>query len=286
METQAYYARVGFFVLTGLLGTILFALWLSQTTFTKAQNHFDIFFKGRVTGLKEGASVEYRGVPIGKVDQILIHPDKVEPIQVVVSIDAKLPIKEDAVATLETQGLTGVSYIQIAGSTKNSPPLKILEGRNRAIIPSKSSLFEEVSDTLPQLLYQANNVIKELKGIFSEDNQESFSKILKNIERITDVFAPDGKNKRSIMDEMSKTLTVIDETLLEFKKTSVDFQNILNDNRSSIKGFSSTGLDSFNKFLIEGRDTLSSLRRLSNSLERSPKQFFFSDPTSQGVPTR
>lgn len=285
METQAHYARVGFFVLTGLMGTILFALWLSQTTFTHDQNHYDIFFKGHVTGLKEGASVEYRGVPIGTVDHIFIHPDRAEPIQVSVSIDAKIPIKEDAIATLETQGLTGVSYIQIAGSTKNSPPLKIREGRNLAIIPSKSSLFEEVSDSLPQLLYQANSVIKELKVVFNEENQKAFSQILKNIEHITEIFAPSKTDKLSFIGEMNKTMGIIDETLIEIKKTSQDIQGLLNENRSNIKGFSSLGLDSFNKFLIEGREAMSSIRRLSNSLERSPKEFLFHD-SSQGVPTR
>lgn len=286
METQAHYTRVGFFVITGLISTIVFALWLSQTSFYQKQTLYDIFFKGRITGLKEGSVVEFRGVPIGSVKDIHINSDN--RIHVSVSIDSSIHLKQDAVASLETQGLTGISHIQIEGSTKNSPPIKILEGNKRPIIPSKSSLLEEVTNTLPKLLGEVSAVAKELRTFLNDENRKAFTNILHNIDQVSQFFVPEKGDKEAFFKQLHTTMDNIDATLKEFKmasseikKTGQEFQFILKDNRNSIP----TGLNSFNKFLVEGQETLSSLRRVTDSLEESPKQFFFHD-SSKGVPTR
>lgn len=282
METQAHYTRVGFFVIVGMIATIVFALWLSQLSFHQNKTDYDIYFKGRITGLKEGSSVEFRGVPIGTVKKIRIDPDNL--IRVLVAIDSSISLRQDAIASLETQGLTGISYIQIEGGKQNSPPLKAITGHRRPIIPSKSSLLEEVSDTLPQLLGQVSLFAKELRALLSEENRTSITNTLHNLEQISHFFAPEKEEKKSFYQQIHETMKNVNEAVNEVKKAGKEFQFILKDNRTSIRDFSSSGLDSFNKFLIEGQETLSSLRRIADGLTQSPTQFLFPD-SSQGVPT-
>lgn len=285
METHANYARIGAFVLFGSLGSILFVLWLSQSNFGHSQIFYDIFFKGSVAGLKVGSAVQYRGVPIGTVKEVLIPPQNVEEIQVIIAIKDKAIIKADMIASLESQGLTGISYVQIQGGLKDSPQLEIEGNQLRPIIPSKVSLVEEISKSAPELLKQANYLVKEMQSMFGDDNRETISKTIKNIERITEFLTPSKEAKDTVLKDMSKTMDTVWDTLAEFRTMSKELKDILKENRQGIRGFSSTGLESFNKFLTEGQETMMSLRRVTDSLERSPSRFFYNDP-NQGVPTK
>lgn len=285
METHANYTRIGFFVLFGFIGTIMFILWLSQSSFSYTQTYYDIFFKGSVSGLKVGSAVQYRGVPIGIVKDVFIPSRNVEEIQVVIAVKNKAIIKSDMIASLESQGLTGISYVQIQGGSKDSPNLEIKEEQQRPVIPSKTSLVEELSTSVPHILKNINDLIGEMHGLFNKENRASLSKAISHIERITEFLTPSTNAKENVMKDMSKTMDTVWDTLSEFKTMSKELKEILKENRQGIKGFSSTGVESFNKFLSEGQETMMSLKRVTTALERSPSRFFYNDP-NQGVPTK
>lgn len=274
METRANYVLVGSFVLTGFLGMIIFLVWLSNANFGESVRLYDIYFKGSVTGLKQDSSVQYRGVPVGTVKSIRIDPRNVEIIRVRVAIDHRVKLREDVIATLETQGITGLSFVQIIGGTTTSPLLVAKEGRKYPIIPAKSSLLEEVAGSVPELLASANKLIKDMQRFLTDENCQSFSKIVQNIETITSYLSP--KNKKN------SPLIAINESANSIEKTMKQLKEVLQENRSGLKDFSSNGLDAFTKLLNEGSDALSSIKRVSESLERSPSRFLYNDPR-QGV---
>lgn len=285
METHANYTRIGFFVLFGFIGTIMFVLWLSQSSFGHGQVYYDIFFKGSVSGLKIGSEVHYRGVPIGKVEDVSIPPENVEEIEVIIAVKNKAIIKSDMIASLESQGLTGISYIQIQGGSKDSPVLEKEQTQERAVIPSKVSLVEELSTSIPAIIKNVNDLIREMRGLFNEENHASLTKTLNHMERITDFLTPSTSAKETVIKDMNKTMDTVWDTLSEFRTMSKELKEILKENRQGIRGFSSSGFDSFHKFLSDGQETLSSLRRVTEALERSPSRFFYNDP-NQGVPTK
>lgn len=71
MEKDKSYVRLGLFVTVtvAILAAILFLLGgrsLFEPTFT-----FETYFKGSVAGLEIGAPVSYRGIPLGRVSEIL-----------------------------------------------------------------------------------------------------------------------------------------------------------------------------------------------------------------------
>jgi len=80
------------------------------------------YFTGDVTGLGVGSAVRYRGVPVGTVRDIRLDPTNVEQVQVLMDVSADAPIKEDTIAQLALQGITGVAFIQLTGG--QIPPLR------------------------------------------------------------------------------------------------------------------------------------------------------------------
>src|SRR4030088_3473779 len=115
METRANYVAVGAFVLAVVALGFAAVLWLARAQLTTQYATYDIYFTGPVSGLRDGATVEYNGVPAGRVKEIRIDPGNVEQIRVTVEIENNVIIKQDARANLETNILSGVSYVQNAG---------------------------------------------------------------------------------------------------------------------------------------------------------------------------
>ncbi|MBX3457820.1 MAG: MCE family protein [Candidatus Paracaedibacteraceae bacterium] len=278
METHVNYLRVGSFVIGGFLAMIAFILWLNKFGFGENVQTYHIYFTGAVSGLKSGNAVQYRGVPIGKVSKIEIDPKNVERIMVSVKIDKKVLIKEDMIASLETYGLTGISYIQINGGTAAAKNINTSNGI--PVIKSKSSLLEQVSGTLPDILKKMDGLVSDIRSMFSDENREAFSQVLKNISEITAYFKPKegDKSKDTFLFELTQAIANLNTVLREFSL-------LINDNKTGLREFTTTGLNSFTRFMTEGRESLAAIRRVSESLERSPSRFFYNDP-KEGVPVR
>lgn len=277
METRANYALVGGFVLAGFLTIIIFLVWLSKVNLGESYQTYDIYFHGTVTGLKKGATVQYRGVPIGNVKDIIIDPEDVETIEVRISVENKVKLREGVTASLETQGLTGIAFVQIKGGTSNSPVLKAKPGQKHPVIPAKTSLLEEVAGSVPEILTMTTHLIKQLQDVLSDENREALKKAIQNIEDITSYLAPRGKQK-GLLDDMKNSISSIDIAMKEFRQVIVE-------NRANFKKFSTNGFDSLTKFMNEGRDAMATIKRVGESLERSPSRFFYNDP-KQGVRPR
>ncbi|MDC4206340.1 MAG: MlaD family protein [Candidatus Manganitrophus sp.] len=122
MEAKVNYARVGLFVV--LLGAALVVLliWLGRRESRQVYDHYDVYVRESVTGLNIGASVKYLGVDIGYLKEMVIDPENPEQLRLTLSVSEETPVKEDTVAFLEFQGLTGVAVVNLAGGGRESPP--------------------------------------------------------------------------------------------------------------------------------------------------------------------
>jgi phospholipid/cholesterol/gamma-HCH transport system substrate-binding protein len=274
METRANYTTVGAFVVFFLIAIVTFILWLTRVDFSRNATEYDIYFSRSVTGLKEGGSVLYRGVPVGTVKDIALDPSNVERIKVTILIEGGVPIKEDAFASLEIQGITGVAYIQLNGGTINAPPLRVRSGHYRAIIPARSSVFEEVTASLPAVLHQISKTFEEIRPLFNDDNRQAFGESLKNIHTITKALAPVPGKDNDIHD----LVLSMKEGVQEVRLLVADMKSVLKDSRGGIHNFTETGLPALTQFLTEGKEALSTIRRLGESIERSPSRFIYHDP--------
>ena len=67
METKANYVLIGAFTLGVVAFLLLFALWAARWSSQQAWDFYDVVFTEAVTGLSEGASVQYNGIAVGTV---------------------------------------------------------------------------------------------------------------------------------------------------------------------------------------------------------------------------
>ncbi len=65
-----------------------------------------------ISGLKQGAVVEIAGVRVGRVLDIDLDPDEYSA-EIVMSIDERVRLQEDAIASIRTQGIIGDKFVKI-----------------------------------------------------------------------------------------------------------------------------------------------------------------------------
>ena len=162
MATPARLAGVGVFVLGGLA---LFALGLfmigdRQMAFARKFTVYTEFTK--VTGLQPGAVVRILGAKAGTITQILPPSTPSEKFRVRLEIAESLHqlVRVDSIATIETEGLVGGSYLGIGRGTDAAPPV----GPD-ATIGSKEPF--EISDLMQQMgdtITKVNQTIDDMKG--------------------------------------------------------------------------------------------------------------------------
>src|SRR4051812_33568951 len=124
MDSKVNFAAVGVFVIG--LGAVLVAaiLWLAAGgELHKKADLYQSLSNESVAGLNLNAPVKYRGVDVGKVKDIQLVPDNPQQVQLVFAIEHGTPIRTDTIATLTTQGLTGIAFIELSGGSPNAPPL-------------------------------------------------------------------------------------------------------------------------------------------------------------------
>jgi phospholipid/cholesterol/gamma-HCH transport system substrate-binding protein len=103
---------VGLFLLAGFLCFGYLALQLGEVSiFAGEKNYTLIADFDSISGLKEGAMLEIAGVNIGKVSRLMLSGDG--RARVYLQIPNELVIRDDAMASVRTQGIIGDKYIRI-----------------------------------------------------------------------------------------------------------------------------------------------------------------------------
>ncbi|MDA1324356.1 MAG: MlaD family protein [Proteobacteria bacterium] len=320
METRASYILVGSFVLGLIAALVGVAVWLAGVELGKKPTNYLTYLTGDVTGLGVGSPVRYRGVPVGSVRDIKLDPENVERVRVLMEVSVDTPIKEDTIAQIALQGITGVAFIQLTGGTRTAARLRAADGKI-PVITSQQSVLQEVLGKLPQIVEKAVLVADRLGDLFNKQNLDIISATLANLETFTgslgskkgelqlllrdgreaansltaainDIRAATnnlGKRVVPFMDKSEQTMTKLQETMADIRQAATTInriaasaQGLVDDNRGPIRDFSQSGLYEFSQFISEARILVDSLTRLANRIERDPTNFLFGD-SQKGV---
>jgi phospholipid/cholesterol/gamma-HCH transport system substrate-binding protein len=295
METRASHVLIGTFLLL-LVGALFgFVIWLARFD-RGASQEYDIFFRGSVTGLAEGAPVRFRGVPIGQVRKIALMPDDPGVVRVRALVNDDAPILRGATATLELQGLTGVAFVQIEGGFRGQPRIMPEPGQSVAVIPSRPSAFQSLFQNAPQLIEQATVAVNRLGILLNESNRKNFAQTLANINTVTGGLAKKTPQLEKTIDSLTTTMDelrtaassidtlaksangpvsqqlpkLLDETRMVMQGADdaiKDLKTMLKSGQPAVAGLSETTVPEMNKLMAELRALTRSLQSTAERLE-------------------
>ncbi len=274
METKANYVAVGAFVLVCILGLVVTLLWLAGIQYSQEYDYFQTYFKGPVTGLGKGTTVRYNGIDVGRVDNLEFNPNDPQSVIVTLQVQQGLNIRQDSQASIESQGLTGGSYVEIDGGTANSPLLTAQPGQRYPVIKAKPSTLQVLEESAPRLVAKLNLAADRVNDLLSDQNRKALAGILANLNQTTTTLAQRSgdidttlRNISDMSRKLSPLLTDADQGINKFGKLSGDADALVK----------SPALSDISDLTADMKKLLGSLTRLSDQLDRQPTKLLFGD---------
>lgn len=263
METKANYLMIGGFVLGVMVLAFIFVFWM--TNLAGGGKRYYIVFDGSVAGLTTGASVGFNGIKVGEVQTLALDPSDARKVQVLISVHADTPVRQNSHASMQSLGLTGGTGIQISAGTPESPFLVATAKDPIPVIPADRGGGQGLFDAAPAVMNNANALLLRLNDLVAE-NQDSIHKTLSNVETVTTMLA-------ERKDDIAQTITDIQGAAQSFKDLSGKLEVSLGENLEGVTRTAKDSLQEFGNFMREGRRAAATFNRVLEKLEANPRSF-------------
>ena len=302
MEEKVNFAVVGAFVLVLSAALIGGVLWLSSgKSYRTVYDVYQTYMRESVAGLNLNAPVRYRGVEVGRVQKIALAPGNVEQVQLTLNIQRGTPVKVDTIAVLQTQGLTGLAFVELTGGSRDSPVLKVQKGGKYPVIQAGPSLMTRLDTAVTAVLTNLNKTSENFNALMNEDNRRAVRNTLKDIELLSHTLAARSatidagltnaartmENTARLTDELpqlaqrvQRSADAFDRMANELARAGASANSTLDDTRQ----FTGETLPEVHQLVIELRDLTGSLRHFSDELEQNPSMLLYGKPVAQRGP--
>ncbi|MBY0483222.1 MlaD family protein [Nitrosomonas sp.] len=257
MENRAHALVAGIFVIFLSITVTFVAMWFSGNNIQR--NSYLVVTKESVSGLNPQSAVHYRGVNIGKVENIEFDPDNPHQILIQISVDENVRLQNTIYAQLGYQGVTGLAYIQLNDNGIGNEQLP-----SDAQIPMRRSLLDEVTGSGQDLLSNVNQLVLKLHQLLDDQNQTHVSKILQNIEKATRNFDGIAGRLQPVLESVTE-LSTQSATLVKHLDQLLGEINITVAKINQKEGI----FDSLSHSTQELATTIPELRKVSNSIARN-----------------
>lgn len=306
MESKVNFAVVGAFVIVLVAAMIGGTLWLASGSYRRqAYDTYETHMSESVSGLKVNAAVRYRGVDVGRVRGIMLAPGNVELVRVTLDIERGTPVKVDTVATLQTQGLTGIAFIELNGGHKESAALQAAAGQPVPVIASRPSLLGRLETATPVLMASLARIGDNLNEVLDEPNRRALRSTLADLATLTQTLARRAStidaallSSARTMDNAARVSAQLPPLVQRFERSADALERMASDvsqasagarstldsargafdsargtldgSRADVAQFTAAALPEARELLVELRGLTATMNRVADEVERNP----------------
>jgi len=282
---------VGLFIIAGSLIAAVAIIWVGATRYFQAGKQYVTYFDESVQGLQKDSEVKYRGVTVGRVDDIRIAPDN-RLIAVIMNISMREEAVKNLVAQLQLTGITGLVFVNLdlqkPEDLEITPKIDFVS--EYPVIPSKPSEYKRLLGSVEEIVNKIKELdlkavseqvkatvgaiekfveSKEMKGIMA--NVEAATTNLKNISAQIDKVVTEG--------HVQKTMVEVRATLERARNLFAGLRKDLDEVKlPQIGGRTRSLLAEVEATTAKLKDTSDKLGQLAERLEYQPSDLLFGKP--------
>ena len=291
METKVNYTLVGAFVVLLTAGFIGSVLWLvSGKAYHTRFDTYVAYFDESVAGLGRNAPVRYRGVDIGHVRQIALDADRPQQVRVVLEIEPAVPLYSDTVATLRSQGLTGLVHVELSGGTPGKAR-RLVPGTPPPVLVTGPSLLVRLDGAVSQLIATLNRTADGVNTLLEPDNRKALKQLLTDLAAVsatlsaqrprierglqqavltTEQTAAASAELPRLLERIGRSADAVDQLAIDLRSTSRQTRDLFGQAARDASRFSGETLPELARLTQEMRDLTQSLRRTAEAVEQQP----------------
>lgn len=296
MVSKAAKIRLGLFLSVGISILVLFFIVVAGRHLMQSQDIYFIEFENySVSGLNVGGTVNYNGIPVGRIEEIKIKPNDVTKVVLKVGLDKGTPIKSDSEAILIWVGITGVKAVEIRGGTNQAADLKPKSFIRRGVsslddISTRALTIAEKIDVIATNISSMTNPENQanLAGILGKTNsilaatETDLASTLQSLSVLAANAAEMSRKLNSSLDRVNNVLTSaeLDSLVANINNISAqlkaaDLQNLISQ-LSETTSKTGSMVSNVDRLLISNRanltEILESLREASENLNEFSRQ--------------
>jgi phospholipid/cholesterol/gamma-HCH transport system substrate-binding protein len=159
MNNKVNYTAIGISVIFSIFLILGFSYWLLKPSHEKTMRTYNIYFDESVLGLNIDAPIRYNGISVGKVTKLQINPSNMQQVEVQISIFKNTPINTSTTAKLTSQGITGLSFINLSVSDVLAKEIKLQNGEKYPVIKTIQSMYSKLEDSFGSVTDKLSNTL-------------------------------------------------------------------------------------------------------------------------------
>ncbi len=289
MENKAHAMAAGAFVLVVTALLVMLAVWLTRDN--TQRDLYEMSTGESVSGLQPQAAVRFRGVPVGKVELIGFDTKVKGNVLIRVSIDRSAPVTKSTFATVASQGVTGLGFIQL-DDDDSSPERLVPNDEDPPRIPLKPGGLDKLLKQSDVIFDQVEQASTRLNKLLSDENQAavtsaitqlgeaagSLNRVAKGLEPTVATLpglSRDAtvtlKSVKTAADDVSTTATRLNAKGGTLDKLSEGGTALA----AGVETFSAGTLPKLSEVADETARTMRQLRRTVNAVDDNPQSLIF-----------
>ena len=298
MENKAHALAAGAFVLvvTALLAVL--AIWLTRDSGERVM--YELSTRQTISGLQPQAAVRFRGVPVGKVEAIGFDSKIQSNVLIRISVEQGTPITKSTFATISSQGVTGLGFIQLEDKGESSELLATNDA-DPARIPLQPGLVDKLLRQSEVIFDQIETASNRVNRLLSDENQKAFNTALTQlgeaaggINRVAQGLEPTVaglpklsrdtsaalKSMQNAADEVTVTAKSLNAPDGPLDKLTQGGQALA----SGVETFSAATLPKLGEVADETARAMRQLRRTVSAVDDNPQSLIFGNGPPQPGP--
>lgn len=261
MENRSHALLAGLFVLLLAAAAAVAAVWLGRKDVV--YKPYVLVSKYPVAGLSVQSQVRYQGMAVGQVQGLSIDRDEPGTIRVQIGVVPDTPITKGTWAEIATQGVTGISNIDLRDDG-GQPEHVISSAADPYEIPVRPGFFQKLQSAGVGMLEDGEAVLDDLREFVSEENATRFRLLLDNAEKLSANLNQSVVKLKPTLDALPSVITRLDQTLAKFDQIGSDVTGLTQSAQKTIDYLNST-----NGPLRLATQSLAQLQRAAAQLQSS-----------------
>ena len=289
MENKAHALIAGAFVVLVTALLALLAIWLTRDN--TERNLYEMSTSETVSGLQPQATVRYRGVAVGKVERIGFDEKVKGNVLIRVSIDEAAPVTRSTFATVASQGVTGLGFIQLDDDGSSSqrlvpndddpPRIPLKQGGLDKLLKQGGVIFdqaEQATTRINQLLSAQNEAAINTAVTQLAEAAGSINRVAKALEPAVATLPALSKDAQAALRSVKSVTDEVSLTARRLNEQGGPLDRLKDGGAALAAGvetFSAATLPKLGEVADETARTMRQLRRTVNAVDDNPQALIF-----------
>lgn len=216
MERGVNYIFIGACFMLSLIGFVVFIFWFGESGFFKDEVRIYKSYTKRPLAIKADSLIKYKGINVGRVQNINFKDNNFEEIEITLEIRKDLPIKANSTLRVEQSGILGASFLALIQNEKSTEIAK-----DGAVLMIGGDSMSQIMDAIPSIAGKVDYLLDSANGVLSEENAKNLTAILLSVNEA-------AKNINILAQSLSRNTQDIEKIIANVSKIAQSTEQITN----------------------------------------------------------